>query len=436
MTLIAYLLAFLGAGLSALAFVRVRSLATMALWIPKALAGSAAFFLALIGALGAGLGLRTRSPLAILSGLLGALLSLRYIRRVSASHDGFEQAFGPGWRERIPLAQQERMLQQRWQWQLPSHRSVRWQRDVPFWTLPDTGRELLCDIWQPPLGLAPSGLAFIYLHGGAWHWMDKDFGTRPLFRHLASQGHLVMDVAYRLCPEVDIFGMIGDVKRAVAWIKAHAGRFDLDPARVVLAGASTGGHLALLATYAPHHPHLTPADLRETDLSVRAVVSYYGAADMRAVYQHFEATFGSFMKGLEPGEGGILVKATGAVTGPVMGTASREVRQQQDFSFDWMMANLLGGSPDQVPETYDLASPITHAGPGSPPTLLLLGAHDSFLPAHVSRALHHKLVDAGVPSVCVEFPHTEHGFDLLLPRHAPAAQAALYDLERFLALMA
>ena len=26
-----------------------------------------------------------------------------------------------------------------------------------------------------------------------------------------------MDVAYRLCPEVDIYGMIGDVKHAIAY---------------------------------------------------------------------------------------------------------------------------------------------------------------------------------------------------------------------------
>lgn len=62
--------------------------------------------------------------------------------------------------------------------------------------------------------------------------------------------------------------------------------------------------------------------------------------------------------------------------------------------------------------------------------------NDCFQPAHLSRVLHHKLVESGVPALYVEFPQTEHGFDLLLPRYAPAAQSALYDVERFLALMA
>ncbi|MFQ5857008.1 MAG: hypothetical protein ACE5LU_15450 [Anaerolineae bacterium] len=43
---------------------------------------------------------------------------------------------------------------------------------------------------------------------------------------------------------------------------------------------------------------------------------------------------------------------------------------------------------------------------------------------------------AGVPVVYHEFPQTEHAFDLVvLPRCSPAAQAALYDVDRFLALM-
>jgi acetyl esterase/lipase len=435
MVLIAYLLAFIAAGLSVLTLVRVRSLAAVALWLPKALAGSAASFLTLTGALAAALGLLFRAPLAIASGLLGALLSLRYIRQVTAPHDSYEAAFGPGWEARIPPAQRVHMLQRRWLWRLPAQWGVRMEQDVTFWTLPDGGRELRCDLWQPPPSLAPSGLAVLYLHGGAWHWMDKDFGTRPLFRHLAGQGHLVMDVAYRLCPEVDVRGMVGDVKRAVTWIKANAGRYGLDPARVVLAGGSTGGHLALLAAYAPGHPELTPAELGDADLSVQAAVSFYGAADMWAVYQHFASAYGAFVMGLEPGEGGCLVKGLGAITGPVMGSASQRVRQQPDFSFDWMMSNLLGGRPDEAPEVYELASPIAHAGPGSPPTLQLLAGHDSFLPVQACHALHHNLLAAGVPSVCVEFPGTEHGFDLLLPRYAPAAQAAFYDLDRFLALM-
>ena len=68
---------------------------------------------------------------------------------------------------------------------------------------PRCRRRLLCDLWQPPRGVASSGLALVFLHGGAWYMLDKDFFTRPFFRHLAAQGHVVMDVAYRMYPETD-----------------------------------------------------------------------------------------------------------------------------------------------------------------------------------------------------------------------------------------
>ena len=160
-----------------------------------------------------------------------------------------------------------------------------WERDIAFWTIPDTERKLLCDLWRPGNGNV-SGLAIIYFHGSAWHMLDKDFLTRPFFRHLVAQGHTVMDVAYRLCPEVDIYGMIGDVKRAIAWMKANASRYGVDPKKIVLGGGSAGCHLALLAAYTPQLPELTPADIEDADLSACGVISYYGPTDLLACCEY------------------------------------------------------------------------------------------------------------------------------------------------------
>ena len=87
---------------------------------------------------------------------------------------------------------------------------------------------------------------------------------------------------YRLHPETDLVGMVADSKRAVAWLKANAPRYAVDPDRIVVAGGSAGGHLALMTAYTPGHPDLTPQDLQGVDASVRAVVAFYPVVDLQA----------------------------------------------------------------------------------------------------------------------------------------------------------
>jgi acetyl esterase/lipase len=52
-----------------------------------------------------------------------------------------------------------------------------------------------------------------------------------------------------------------------------------------------------------------------------------------------------------------------------------------------------------------------------------------------TRALYAELVEAGVPTIIIVFPPTDHVFDLILPQVSPPAQSALYDVDRFLALL-
>ena len=47
-------------------------------------------------------------------------------------------------------------------------------------------------------------------------------------------------------PETGIEGMVGDVRRSVAWLKANALVYGVDPDRIVIGGGSAGGHIALL----------------------------------------------------------------------------------------------------------------------------------------------------------------------------------------------
>jgi acetyl esterase/lipase len=108
---------------------------------------------------------------------------------------------------------------------------------------------------------------------------------------------------------------------------------------------------------------------------------------------------------------------------------------ESDLALRDLLPAILGGKPEEIAETYRLLSPLSHVGPHCPPTLLLHGSDDVFALTPGVRRLHQDLCSVGARSVLVEFPHTDHAFDLVLPAMSPVAQAATYDVERFLALL-
>ena len=426
MKFLSYLSAFLGV----LTLIRLKpGRAAIWLWGPKLLTGALAPFLALAGGLGALLGLARKDRKMMWAGLFGAAVAARYVVKVTAPHDSFASAFGANWKSRIPPGLGARLLPRRYTPIPANPPKAIWQRNVVVGSHVETGDPLLADIWQPPDGAPRTGLAVIYLHGSAWAYLDKDMGTRRFFRHLVGQGHVVVDLAYTLAPKAQLRAMTADVKRAIAWIKANAAEYSVNPERVVLIGGSAGGHLALLAAYTPNHPQLQPADV-EADTSVRAVVSYYGLPDLRASYDYFQTGFGH----IPTGETRLERQVIDGMESLFLRTGI--LPPDGEFvGYTDLLPNLIGCAPDEAPELYRLGSPVNHVGPHCPPTLLLQGDHDLAGMLPDVRRLHRALHQAGVVSVYVEFLNTDHAFDLILPKWAPAAQAATYDTERFLALM-
>jgi len=359
---------------------------------------------------------------------LAAVGALVVIVRVGSVRVDLSGALDTGWEERIPAARRPRMVRRWWSGRLASDPQPRLRQDVPFATPAGTDRALLCDVWQPPLGVRPSGLAMVYLHGSSWYVLDKDFGTRPLFRHLAAQGHVIVDVAYRLFPETDVPGMVTDARRAVAWVREHARELEVDPQRIVLAGGSAGAHLALLAAHSDEVPALSPSDLAGSDLHVAGVAALYAPASVDALYWHCGQDKSCHQGDRQPDwtapPSRTLVRLFGR-------NAARLRLQFMAYGgrTDW----LVGGTPDEVPEAYALVSAFSYVRADCPPTLLLHGTHDEMAPVAATRTLQHRMEEAGAPVAAVYLPHTDHAFDLIVTRWSPAARVAVHTLERFLA---
>lgn len=88
----------------------------------------------------------------------------------------------------------------------------------------------------------------VFIHGGAWRaGRACDYGY-PAEMHKAAGAHFAaVDFANVLETGGDLMPMAEQVRRAVAWACANAGRLGADPARIYVTGSSSGAHLAGVA---------------------------------------------------------------------------------------------------------------------------------------------------------------------------------------------
>jgi acetyl esterase/lipase len=391
------------------------------LWSPKLAAASLSAVLAAANAFFVVVGLKRRDPLITLAGVVGVLAGSRYVAGVTESRDrAFDAAFGPNWESQTPVHIRERLKTRRWNPICLPPPLGPLQRNVLYGGNVDTGQPLFADIQEPPHGAPRSGLAMIYIHGGGWRYGSRNIDKFPYFRRLAHQGHVIMDIDYSLSERASLVEMVVDVKRAILWLKENADHYQVNPDCIVLAGQSAGAHLALMAAYTPNQSAFQPLEV-DGDTAVRAVVSYYGPTDMWALHDQMRVRFGR------------------AIDNRFKHQIRNELRQRhvrvQGSSLADGIAGLMGGSPDQIPDTYTLLSPITHAGPASPPTLLLHGTHDFLVPVEQSQRLHEKLHRSGATSILLTYDGCDHSYESVWPKVSPPAQASAYYLERFLALM-
>lgn len=98
-----------------------------------------------------------------------------------------------------------------------------------------------------------SGAGIVFFHGSAWVTGSPE-QFHPHCRHYASKGMVAMSATYRLNRSTgqSPFDCVVDGRSCVRWIKAHADELGIDPERLVVAGASAGGHVAACTVVMDH----------------------------------------------------------------------------------------------------------------------------------------------------------------------------------------
>ena len=240
--------------------------------------------------------------------------------------------------------------------------------------IPNTGApgtmDLHLDVYQVP-SARPTPVV-IQIHGGGWIRGDRPSSSRS-FNGFFAAGISVVAVEYRNAIDSPAPAAIEDVRCAMAWVKANAAKYNFDPTRVIPWGGSAGGHLALMAGYAP--ASFNPAGCTDQP-KVVAVLDFYGPTNLA--------------EGLTQ-------------------------RGSSDFTHQWLATDLpLPGDPAAPstgrpqthwpqPDSKTLAraremSPVTYIRPALPPTFIVNGDSDHTVDPAQSAELKQALDTAHVPN--------------------------------------
>lgn len=240
------------------------------------------------------------------------------------------------------------------------------------------GRELHLDIFLPPPAVAKSQ-GVVLIHGGAWRSGNKS-NFYAVANVLAQRGYAVFLPELRLAPEAGYPAGLVDINSALRWVADHAQEFGIDPARISLGGESSGGQMASLVAYTGGSRRFTGSG--EEALRVEALIDIDGVLDM---------------------------------------TTPMALKHENAAGANSSFARWIGGSWEQRPEAWKMASAATYAGPDSPPTLILSGEDPRFTAG--KEVIFPNLDQHGIAHREVHFAGLPHTFWLFEPYATEVADA-------------
>lgn len=217
------------------------------------------------------------------------------------------------------------------------------------------------DVFRPDLNDRIGRPVVLFVHGGTWMVGDKDFRGiyRGVGKELARQGVVTVLMNYRLSPLVRHPEHVRDVARAFAWAVHHIAEYGGDPARIVLAGHSAGGHLASLLVTDPQYLAAPELKLAPACRCVRGVIAISGVYRIPAPEEFAR----------------MADRIVDNLVGPADGSAYSRVVNP---TLKWASAAF---NPFHLVFGFDRtvrvqASPIAHVRPGLPPFLLLTAEYE------------------------------------------------------------
>lgn len=105
------------------------------------------------------------------------------------------------------------------------------------------GFDLPISVFHPKGTTVTDAPCIYWVHGGGMVMGDRFANLDIPLEWLDLYGVVVVTIDYRLAPEVSGSTLIEDCYQGLLWIAAHAEELGINPARILVAGASAGGGL-------------------------------------------------------------------------------------------------------------------------------------------------------------------------------------------------
>lgn len=241
-------------------------------------------------------------------------------------------------------------------------------------------RKMLLDVFYPKAINERKRTAVMIIHGGGWRSGNRT-QHYAMAQQLALKGYVCFTPEYRLSTEALFPAAVYDLKAAIRWIRDHAAKYNIDTAKIAVAGFSAGGELAAFLGVTSGMPLFEgTAERPKQSSAVNAVIDIDGTLS----FVHPES-----------GEGDDSRRTSA-------GTA-------------WF-----GYSKKENTVLWEIASPLSFAGNNKAPFLFI---NSSLARMHAGRTDFIKILTANhIYTEIKEFENSPHSFCLFEPWFTPTIQ--------------
>ena len=241
-----------------------------------------------------------------------------------------------------------------------------------------SGMALTMDVLKPE---KPSGIGVIFMLSGGFHSDISMAGpagfTGEVFQPFLKRGQTVFLVCHGSQPKFFVPEILSDIHRAVRFIRTHAADYGVDPNRLGITGASSGGYLSIAMGTGLARPAEPPSPdaVDKASSEVQAVACFFPPTDL--------VDYG------EPG---------------------RFFNQFEPVKFVWHTIPVTGKSREEQQEILKGLSPLSAVTEKSAPTFIITGDNDALVPHEQSERFIAALKEKKVVTRLDMRPGAGHGW--------------------------